>query len=72
MRCKQLNECLQSFKTKNKKLRNILSKNSKDRIKYSVPVVNLSNNYLTKKECAQLKFGLERSFVDKNKHIKKI
>ena len=72
MRYKQLNECLQSFKTKNKKLRNILSKNSKDRIKYSVPVVNLSNNYLTEKECAQLKFGLERSFVDKNKHIKKI
>ena len=71
MRYKQLNERLQSFKTKNKKLRNLLSKNSTNRIKYSALVVNLSNNYLTEKERVQLSFSLEHSFVDKNKHIKK-
>ena len=42
-----------------------------NRIKYSVPVVNLSNNYLTRKERVQSSFGLERSFMDKNRHIKK-
>ena len=67
MRYKQLNEPLKSYKTKNKKLRNLLSKNLTNQIKYSVPVVKLRNNYLTEKE----HFGLEDSFVDKNKHIKK-
>ena len=59
------------MKTKNKKLRKLLSINSTNRIKYSVPLVNLSNNHLTEKELVQLSFGLEHSFVDKNKHIKK-
>ena len=56
MRYKQLNELLQSFKTKNKKLWNLFSKNSTNRIKYSVPAVNLSNHYLTEKERVQLSF----------------
>ena len=42
-----------------------------NRTKYSVPVVNLSNNYLTEKEHVRLSFSLEHSFVDKNKHIEK-
>ena len=58
MRYKQLNERSQSFKTKNKKLQNLLSNNSTIRIKYSVPVVNLSNNCLAEKEPFQLSFGL--------------
>ena len=62
---KQLNERLQYFKTKNKKLGNLLSKNLVNQIKYSVPIVNLSNNYLTEKECVQLSFGLKHSFVEK-------
>ena len=68
---KQLNKRFQSFKTKNKKLRNLLLKNSSNRIKYSVPVVNLSNNYLTEKKTCSIKIGLDHSFVDKYKHIKK-
>ena len=52
-------------------MRKLLSINSTNRIKYSVPLVNLSNNHLTEKELVQLSFGLEHSFVDKNKHIKK-
>ena len=58
MRYKKLNERLQFFKTKIKKLRNLLSKNLTNRITYSIPGVNLSNIYLTKKECVQLSFGL--------------
>ena len=58
MRYKQLNERSHSFKTKNKKLQNLLSNNSTIRIKYSVPVVNLSNNCLAEKEPFQLSFGL--------------
>ena len=46
-------------------MRNLLSKNATNQIKYSVPV-----NYLTEKERVQLSFGLEHNFVDKNKHIK--
>ena len=47
------------------------AKNEANQIKYSVPVVNLSNNYLTKKERVQLSFGLEHSIVGKNRHVKK-
>ena len=68
---KQSSECLQSFKIKNKKLWNLLPKNSTNQIKYSVPVVNLSNNHLTKKERVPLSFGLEHRFLVKSKHIKK-
>ena len=71
MRYKQLNEPLKSFKTKNKMFQNLLSKNLANQIKYSVPVVRLSNNYLTGKERVQLSFGFEHSFVEKSKHIKK-
>ena len=65
-----MNERLQYFKTKNKKLGNLLSKNLVNQIKYSVPIVNLSNNYLTEKECVQLSFGLKHSFVEKKAYKK--
>ena len=52
-------------------MQNLLSNNSTIRIKYSVPVVNLSNNCLAEKEPFQLSFGLWHSFVNKNKHVKK-
>lgn len=63
---------LESFQTKNKKL-NSLAKYRKvvqNVLSYNVPIVNLSNVELTVKEKAMLSFGLNYSFVDKNKKTK--
>ena len=38
---------------------------------YDVPVINLSLNQLSDKELNQLSFGLDHSYLDKNKHVKK-
>ena len=38
---------------------------------YDVPVINLSLNQLSDKELNQLSFGLDHSYADKNKHVKK-
>ena len=37
---------------------------------YCIPIVNISDTELTEKEERVLSFGLEHSFVDKNKNIK--
>ena len=38
---------------------------------YKVPVVNLSSHKLTDTEYRQLKFGLNHSFINKDKNVKK-
>ena len=40
-------------------------------IQYTVPVVKLTNNYITKKERFQLSFICKHFFVNKNKYIEK-
>ena len=62
---------MSSFKTKTKKLI-ALSNTTKNKINaYDVPVINLSSIQLIDKEINQLYFGLDHSYVDKNKHVKK-
>ena len=62
----------ESFKTKNKKLANLM-KNKKDDTftDYSVPIINISSYTLNDSEYNQLKFGLNHCFINKDKHIKK-
>ena len=62
----------ESFKTKNKKLANLM-KNKKDDTftNYSVPIINISSYTLNDSEYNQLKFGLNHCFINKDKHIKK-
>ena len=61
-----------SFFTKNKKISSLNNNNNiKRKTSYNVPVINLSSTELTENELKQLSYGLEHSFVDKNKHIKK-
>ena len=58
--------------TKNKKISSLNNNNNiKRKTSYNVPVINLSSIELTENELKQLSYGLEHSFVDKNKHIKK-
>ncbi len=38
---------------------------------YDIPVINLSSIELTEKEQWQLSYGLDHSFIDKNKNVKK-
>ena len=65
-------ERLESFKTKNKKIANLM-KSQKDDIftYYSVPIINLSSYTLNDSEYNQLKFGLNHCFINKEKQIKK-
>ena len=65
-------ERLESFRTKNKKIANLI-KNQKDDTftNYSVPIINLSNYTLNDSEYNQLKFGLNHCSINKDKHIKK-
>ena len=60
---------LVSFKTKSKKLLNLKSNIYSKPITYSVSVINLSDDHLTKVETQSL--GLKYCFVDKNKYVKK-
>ena len=67
-------ERLFSFKRKNKKLEVLVSKaHKREKLSgsYKTPIINLSNNKLTLEESKQLNLGLEYSFIDKNKNIKK-
>ena len=67
-------ERLFSFKTKNKKLEVLISKaHKREKVSgsYKTPFINLSHIELTLEESKQLNLGLEYSFVDKNKNIKK-
>ena len=63
---------LDSFKTKNRKLATVITKQS-DSYKsstYCTPLINLSSIELTSDKTNHFKFGLHYSFVDKNKNIK--
>ena len=62
---------LVSFKTKSKKLLNLKSNIYSKPITYSVSVINLSDDHLTKIETQKLSLGLKYCFVDKNKYVKK-
>ena len=64
-------ERLESFRTKNKKLLNLMKRRTKDKVDYKVPIINLSNYQLNEKEYAQLKMGLNHCFISKDKNIKK-
>ena len=64
-------EIITSFKTKNKKLKGLLSKNKSTESNYSTSLINLSYKEQTSDKANQFKLGLEYSFIDKDKHIKK-
>ena len=61
-----------SFKTKNKKLTNLIRLKKQVVIKHSVPIINISQYVLSNKKQQQLKLGLKHSFVDENKNIKEL
>ena len=64
---------LNSFITKNKKIYKLINLKQKyDKINFAVPIINLSNYRLNHEEINQLKLGLDYSFVDRNKNVKKI
>lgn len=49
-----------------------MSNSTKNKINASeVPVINLSPVELRNKELTQLSFGLDHSYIEKNKHVKK-
>ena len=60
-----------SFKTKHKKLIALFNVTKNKINAHDVPVINLSSIKLSDKELNQLSFGLEHSYVGKNKHVKK-
>ena len=63
--------CVSSFKTKKQKA-TCVSNTTKNTINaYDVPVINLSSTELSDKELNQLNFGLDHSYINKNKHVKK-
>ena len=65
-------ERLESFKTKIKKIVNLMRSQKDDTFtNYSVPIINLSSYTLNDSEYNQLKFGLNHCFINKDKHIKK-
>ena len=65
-------ERLESFKTKIKKIVNLMTSQKDDTFtNYSVPIINLSSYTLNDSEYNQLKFGLNHCFINKDKHIKK-
>ena len=66
----QYNERICSFKSKNNKLKRLIQAKS-PQSNFKVPILNLSLEKLSVKERKQLEIGLQFSFVDKNKHLKK-
>ena len=61
----------ESFRTKNQKLTDLIGKEKLSYAStYKVPIINLSHVELTEKERRTMSFGLDYSFVDKNKNIK--
>ena len=48
-----------------------MSKNKSSESNYSLQLINFSYIELTSEETNPFKLGLEYSFIDKNKHIKK-
>lgn len=60
---------LESLRTKNKKLDRLSSfQNKKD--DFSVPIINLTDKTIDQSILYYLRFGLNHSFVDKNRYIK--
>ena len=65
-------ERLESFKVKNNKIFNLIKRKPLLTYpEYKVPIINLSDHQLTKEEYQQLKFGLNHSFINKDKNLKK-
>ena len=62
---------ISSFRTKNKKLMALSNATNNKINAYDVPIINLSSIQLSEKEWNQLSFGLDNTYVDKNKYIKK-
>ena len=61
---------MDSFKTKNHKLARLIQAKT-PMPNYRVPIINLSDYELSEVECKQLQLGLEYSFVNKNRDLKK-
>ena len=66
----QYDERINSIKSKSYILKRFLSEKTPPS-KFKVPIVNLSSYDLSELERKQLHLGLEYSFVDKSKHLKK-
>ena len=66
-------ERLESLRTKNRKLQNLMKTTlpNQPTKECEVPIINLSDISLTRWEEFQLKKGLEHSFVDKHKNVKR-
>ena len=62
---------MDSFIIKNKKLDRLITYSPSITPDYNMPIINLSTINLNQKELNQLKMGLDYSFIDKNKHVKK-
>ena len=63
---------LKSFKVKNDKIFNLIKRKPVPKYpEYKVPIINLSSHQLTDTEYRQLKFGLNHSFINKDKNVKK-
>ena len=62
---------IESFKKKNKKIYNLLKSKKDATTNYTVPIINFSSYILSDAEYNQLKFGIKRSFINKDKHMKK-
>ena len=62
---------IESFKKKDKKICNLLKSKKYTTTNYAVPIINLSSFILCYTEYNQLKFGINHSFVNKDKHMKK-
>ena len=60
---------LASFYTKNKKLSN-LSSTQNNNVNYSVPIINLTEKNIEDSVRHYLRYGLNHSFVDKNRYVK--
>jgi len=65
-----LSERIDNITTKNKKLYRLI-KATVNKTTYRVPLINLSDHELNNHEENQLRFGLEQSFVYKNKNQRK-
>ena len=65
-------ERLKSFKVKNNKMFNLTKRKPVPKHpEFKVPIINLSSHQLTETKYRQLKFGLNHSFINKDKNVKK-
>ena len=62
-------ECFDSLCTKNKKLSKLL-KSKHEPKHFSVPIINLSGQVIADATLHYLRYGLNHSFIDKNRHVK--